>query len=118
MRKIGVPILAVLCALTASLLGAGPKQRQARASDGTAVSPGSSSKSQTARVLNAPTSVSDPVIAANFPLTVNVTGAVDVRNFPTTQNVAGTVAVNNLPLDAEGNVRVAGTMALFAPQMH
>jgi hypothetical protein len=118
MRKIGVPILLVLCVLAASLVGAGPKQRQVRLADGTAVPSGSHTKEQTARVLSAPTSVSAPAIAAGFPLTVNVTGAVDVRNFPATQNVAGTVAVNNLPLDAAGNVRVAGAMALFAPQGH
>jgi hypothetical protein len=63
------------------------------------------------------------VAVANFPQvqpvavdkTVTVTGSVAVTNLPAVQNVAGSINVANLPLDADGNVRVGGTLTLAAP---
>jgi len=67
-----------------------------------------------------------PVSVANFPQvqpvaidkTVNVTGSVAVTNFPLVQQVAGTVNVGNLPVDAEGAIRVTGTLAAPPPPPH
>jgi hypothetical protein len=50
------------------------------------------------------------VTVTNFPAVQGVSGAVNVGNLPAVQTVAGSVAVSNLPLDADGNVRMAGTV--------
>ncbi len=54
-----------------------------------------------------------PVMVENFPTTQTV----DVKNFPLTVTVEGTVDVGNLPLDADGNVRVAGTLTVEVPMI-
>jgi hypothetical protein len=58
------------------------------------------------------------VEVTNFPAVQAVSGTVNLANLPAVQSVSGTVSVGNLPLDAEGNLRVTGTLPVAAPMIH
>ena len=53
------------------------------------------------------------VEVTNFPAVQAVSGSVNVGNLPAMQTVGGSVAISNLPVDADGNLRVAGS-----PRIH
>jgi len=97
MRKVAIWGIVAVC-LTVLLAGSGPAAQRVRLIEAAALRPATQ------------------VEVTNLPAVQAVSGAVNVANLPAVQAVSGSVQVNNLPLDAAGNLRVAGGLALQEPR--